>query len=65
LPENVYEKVTNARILDDSCAKNYQNTVIFIFARKFNKIPEFYIIFARKMTDFFHNNCPKYIFPEF
>jgi len=31
-----------------------------IFARKINKIPEFYMIFART----FHNNYPKNIFPE-
>ena len=31
-----------------------------IFARKINKISEFYMIFARIL----HNNCPKNIFPE-
>ena len=34
--------------------KNYQSTLIFtIFARKINKIPEFYTIFARKMPKFY------------
>jgi len=32
------------------------------FARKINKIPEFYMIFARKNARIFHNNCPKNIF---
>jgi len=39
-----------------------------IFARrKINKIPEFYMIFARKMPEFYiiHNNCPKIFFPNF
>jgi len=31
-----------------------------------NKIPEFYTIFARKcQTELLHNNCLKYIFPNF
>ena len=33
--------------------------------RKINKIPEYYIISARKNAGIFHNNCPKNIFPEF
>jgi len=34
--------------------KNYQNTLIFMtFAPKFNKIPEFYTILARRMPEFF------------
>jgi len=38
--------------------KKYQDIQIFmIFARKINKIPEFYMILK--------NNCPKNIFPEF
>jgi len=49
--------------LHDSCPKNYQNTRIFmIFARKIYKIPEFYMIFARKNARILHNNCPKNIF---
>ena len=47
----------NERILHrlhDSCPKNYQNTQIFmIFARKTNTIPEFYIIFAPKLPEFY------------
>ena len=43
----------NARILHGSCPKNYQNTRIFIFARKINKIPKFYMIFAGKMPKFY------------
>jgi len=52
----MYEKNNKmyARILHDFCPKNYQNTVIFmIFARNINKIPEFYMIFARK-------KCPNF-----
>ena len=57
--KNMYEK--NARILHDSCPKNYQNTLIFmILARKNEqnsrilhdfcpKMPEFFIIIARKI----------------
>ena len=42
--------------------KNYQNTLIFIiYARKINKIPEFYMIFARIL----HDNWPKKYFPGF
>jgi len=35
-----------------------------IFARKINKIPEFYMIFARKMPEFYILIAQKY-FPEF
>jgi len=53
----------NGRILHDSCPKNHQSTRIFmIFARKINKIPEFYTIFARKNVRILHNNWPKNIF---
>ena len=56
----------NARILDDSCPKNYQNTRIFmIFGRKIDKIPEFYTIFARKMPEFYIIIAPKIFFPIF
>ena len=44
-------------ILPEKLAK-YPNFVLF--AQKINKIPEFYIIFARIL----HNNCPKNIFPR-
>jgi len=36
-----------------------------IFARRNNKIPEFYMIFARKNARILHNNCQKNIFPDF
>ena len=39
-----------------------------IFARKINKIPEFYMIYARKKQQnahILHDFCPKNIFPEF
>jgi len=36
-----------------------------IFARKINKIPEFYTIFWRKNAEILHNNCPKNIFRIF
>ena len=50
----MYEKLTNARIRRDIRPKNYQNARIFmIFARKVNKIPELYTIFARKMPEFY------------
>jgi len=57
----------NARILHDSCPKNYENTRIFmIFGRKINKIPEYYVIFARKMPEFYIIiNCPKKYFSRF
>jgi len=56
----------NARILHDSCQKNYENTRIFmIFVRKINKIPEFYVIFARKMPEFYIIIVRKNIFPDF
>jgi len=35
-----------------------------IFARKSNKIAEFYTIFPENAR-ILHNNCPKNIFPEF
>jgi len=44
----------NALILHDSCPKNYQSNRIFMtFARKIYKISEFYMIFARKMPEFY------------
>jgi len=36
-----------------------------IFARKFYKIPEFYMIFARKMTEFYVIIARKIFFPNF
>ena len=52
MPEKYVWKINfkNARILLDSCPK------------KINKIPEFYMIFARKMLEFYI--CPKNIFPR-
>ena len=45
--------------------KNYQNTLIFmIFARKINKIPQFYMIFARKIPEFYIIIARKIFFPE-
>jgi len=39
----------DALILRDICLKYYQNARIFmVFATKINKIPEFYMIIARK-----------------
>jgi len=35
-----------------------------IFARKINKIPEFYMILPEN-DRILHNNCQKHIFPEF
>jgi len=56
----------NARILLDSCPKNYQNTLLFMtFARKIYKIPEFYLIFARKMSEFYIIIGRKIFFPNF
>ena len=52
--------------LHDSCPKNYQNTRIFIiFARKIYKIPEFYMIFARKMPESYVIIARKIFFSEF
>ena len=36
-----------------------------IFARKINKIPEFYMIFAPKMPEFYIINARKILFPYF
>jgi len=36
-----------------------------IFARKINKIPEFYTMFARKLPEFYIIMAPKNIFAEF
>jgi len=36
-----------------------------IFARKIYKIPEFYMIFARKMPEFYIIIARKIFFPEF
>ena len=48
------ENEQNARILHVLCPENCQNTgIIIIFAWKINKIPEFNMIFAWKMPDFF------------
>ena len=56
----------NARILHDSCPKNYQNIRIFmIFARKLYKIPEFCMIFARKMPEFYIIIARKMFSPNF
>jgi len=53
-PKIFIKNQQNARILHDSCPKNYQNTQIFmIFAGKIYKIPKFYMIFARKMPEFY------------
>jgi len=35
------------------------------FARKIYKIPEFYMIFARKVPEFYIKIAQKIIFPEF
>ena len=46
--------------------KKYQNTRIFIiFARKVNKIPEFYTIFARKLPEFYIIIARKIFFQNF
>jgi len=46
--------------------KNYQNTRLFmIFARNIYKIPEFYLIFARKMPEFYIIIARKIFFPNF
>jgi len=58
----MYEKkLTNVRILHDSCPKNYQNTLSFmIFAQKLTKFPNFTSFLPEKCPNF-HNNCPKNI----
>jgi len=56
----------NSRILHDSCPKNYQNIRIFMtYARKIYKIPEFYMIFARKMPEFYIIIARRMFFPNF
>jgi len=43
----------NARSLHNSCQKNWQNTrIVMVFFRKIVKIPELYMIFARKCPNF-------------
>jgi len=51
----------------DSCPKNYQNSLIFMtFDQKINIIPELYMIFfARKMPEFFIIIARKILFSEF
>jgi len=46
--------------------KNYQNTRFFIiFARKINKIPEFVVIFCQKIPEFYIIIARKIFFPIF
>jgi len=54
----------NTRFFYNICPKNYQNTRILLFALKIYKIPEFYMIFSRKMPDFYIKKI-KNIFPNF
>jgi len=58
------KNLQNARILHDCCRKKYQNIQIFIFPRKINEIPEFYMIFARKMPKFYIIIARKIFFSE-
>jgi len=52
--------------LDDSYRINYQDIRIFvIFTRKINKIPEFYVICARKMPEFYLKIAQRIFFPNF
>ena len=56
----------NARILHGSCPKNYQNTRFFmIFARKIYKIPEFLRDFCPKIPEFYIIIARKIFFTEF
>ena len=58
------KNLQNARILHDSCQKNYRNTRIFmIFAGKLTKYPNF-TRFLPESSRILHNNCPKNIFPD-
>ena len=43
----------------------FRPTFYDIYPKKINKIPEFYMIFARKNARILHNNCPKKIFSRF
>ena len=65
-PKNMYEKLTKCQnftwFLPEKLWK-YPN--FMVFARKMNKFPEFYNIFARKNARILHNNCPKNIYPDF
>jgi len=50
----------------ENMCENYQNTRIFmIFARKINQISEFYMIFARKMPEFYIIIARKIFSPNF
>jgi len=60
------KKLQNARILHDSCPKNYQNDRIFIiFARKNLQNSRILHDFCPNNVRILHNNCPKNFFPEF
>ena len=60
-PKNMYAKLTKCPNFTWFLPKKYQKAQIFmIIVRKINKIPEFYMIFARKCPNFI--NCPKNIF---
>jgi len=55
----------NARILHVSCRKIIKIPEFLIFAWKFYKIPEFYMVFARKMPEFYLISARKIFFPNF
>jgi len=53
------------QFLRDICQKTCENARIFMmFAQKFNKISEFYMIFARKMPEFYMIIVWKIFFPN-
>ena len=64
--KNMYEKLTKCSnftwFLREKLAKY---PTFYDICRKVNKIPEFYMLFARKNGKILHNNCPKNIFPDF
>jgi len=61
----VYEKLTNFTLfLPENSRKNRKIPQFFmIFARKVNKISEFHVI-SPQNSRILRNNCPKNIFPE-
>jgi len=66
LPEKYVLKSAKCPNFTRFLPENYQNTRIFmIFARTFYKIPEFHMIFARKMPEFYVIIAQKYFIPNF
>jgi len=63
--KNMSEKLTECPNFTSFLTTKYQNTLIFmIFAQKINQIPKLYMIFTRKMPEFYII-ARKIFIPEF